>query len=178
MADVHHEEDGLFARLWVKSQPALAAYVRSMVHQRADAEDLIQNIAAEAMVDFKSFDRGASFTAWVMGIARYRILNYYRTARRDRHIFDAPSMERLAEAHERLSSQTELYRDALEHCLNRLPERQRAMVAMRYGDELGREQIAERLKTTASAVAMALTRIRRALATCIETRIASERTRG
>lgn len=176
---IQRREDGQFARLWVQSQPAVAAFVRSMVPGRADADDLIQNIAAEAMVDFESFDSAAgSFTAWAIGIARYRVLNHYRTVRRDRHVFCEKTMDRLVEAHQRLDTQIDAYREALEHCLNRLPARQRKMVDLHYFEELGREQIATRLKTSASAVAMALVRIRRALATCIQTRLASERPRG
>jgi RNA polymerase sigma-70 factor (ECF subfamily) len=173
------QEDGQFARLWVKSQPIVAAFVRSMVPQLADADDLVQTIAADAMVDFQSFDPAAgTFTAWAIGIARFRVLNYYRTVRRDRHVFCDKTIDRLVEAHQRLDPQLDAYREALEHCLDRLPARQRTMIDLHYFDELGREQIAGRLKTTATAVAMALVRIRRALATCIAARVASERSRG
>ncbi|QNN23219.1 sigma-70 family RNA polymerase sigma factor [Planctomycetales bacterium ZRK34] len=179
MAGDQRQQDGQFARLWVKSQPIVTAFVRTLVTNLADADDLVQNIAAEAMVDFDKFDPTVgTFTGWAIGIARYRVLNHYRTTRRDRHVFSEKTIDRLIEAHQRIDTQADAFREALEHCLDRLPARQRAMIDLRYIDELGREQIASQLKTTGAAVAMALVRIRRALASCIQMRVASERSRG
>lgn len=167
-----------FTRLWVGAQPIVSAYVYSSIRNRADAEDVLQTIAGSALEDFASYDDSGSFTAWVMGIARYRILNHYRSRSRDRHVFGEQAIARLAEAHQQLEGLVDPYRDALELCLDQLPQRQRKMLSHRYHDDLSAQQIAEHVGITANAVTVTLHRIRQALARCIQSRMAAERHRG
>ena len=168
------DDRGMFARHWVMAQTIVAAFLHASVHNSADVEDLLQDVAAAAMIDFDKFDPEKSFTGWALGIARFRVLNYYRAQKRDRRIFSDESLIRLAEAHHNLQPKAEPYRDALEVCLAQLPERQRQMIERRYQDELSRSDIAEQFSMTPAALGMALHRIRQALAQCIEDRVSSE----
>ncbi|MBI1373129.1 MAG: sigma-70 family RNA polymerase sigma factor [Phycisphaera sp.] len=166
------DDRGRFARLWVTAQPVVAAFLNASVRRRVEAEDLLQDVAAAAMVDFESYDPQRSFTGWALGIARFRVLNHFRTARRDRHVFGDAALERLAEACAGLESQTGPYREALGQCLDKLPERQRQMIELRYVESVARRDVAERFGVTPAALGMALHRIRGALAECIESSVA------
>lgn len=167
-----------FARLWVVAQPIVGSFVSSAIHDRADAEDVLQNVAAAAIESFHQFDAAGSFTAWVMGIARYRVLNYFRTRRRDRHVFGEAAMERIAQAHTNLEGLVDPYRTALEQCLDAMTQRQRDMLDDRYRDDLKTTEIGQRRRMSANAVTVALHRARQFLAQCIAQRIAREGRHG
>lgn len=167
-----------FTRQWVKAQPVVAAYVFSAVRDRVDAEDVLQTVATAALEDFSRYDPAASFIGWALGIARFRVLNYFRTRRRDRLVFGDHALLLLAEAHEQMLADAEPHRDALKDCLQTLPDRQRDMLMLRYREDLDNDRIASRLDMTANAVAIALHRIRQALARCIRTKLDREASHG
>jgi len=58
--------------------------------------------------------------------------------------------------------------------MEKLPDRSRSLLNMRYHQTLGIEQIAETLRSTPASVRVTLFRIREALAECIQRRLASE----
>ncbi|MEZ6087346.1 MAG: sigma factor-like helix-turn-helix DNA-binding protein [Pirellulaceae bacterium] len=60
---------------------------------------------------------------------------------------------------------------ALQECLQALSPKSREIVRLRYFDDLNISQVAERLGSTAGAMRIALMRIRRQLANCVERRL-------
>ena len=64
--------------------------------------------------------------------------------------------------------------EALEHCVDRLPDRSRRLLAMRYGQDDSPERIAAQTRTTTAAVYQALWRLRTWLRKCVERHVASE----
>jgi len=92
---------------------------------------------------------------------------YVRRTGRDRHVFGERAMIMLAEAHEKASAERTDFKAALAACIERLPDKNRKIVELRYQRELGFEEIAERLRTTVNAATVALHRVRRALMECI-----------
>jgi RNA polymerase sigma-70 factor (ECF subfamily) len=67
-------------------------YLHARVHHAEDAEDLAQEVFITAYRDLKSFRRGESFQAWLLGIARNRLLTHMRSAGRK-----ASALERFRE---------------------------------------------------------------------------------
>ena len=62
---------------------------------------------------------------------------------------------------------------ALEKCLQELPERQRHLILERYAPGSSVQDLAARRKQTPTALSLALMRIRKALETCIERKLAT-----
>ena len=63
-------------------------------------------------------------------------------------------------------------RDALDHCVDLLPERSRRIIELRYKQGRRVDGIAEMLGSTANAVSGVLFRVRQILRDCIEKRVA------
>lgn len=82
------EKTSRFTVLWLKAQPVLSGYVGAMVRDRAAADDIVQSVALTAVQKMDEYDDQRSFEAWVIGIARFKVLQHYRTAGQDRLIFD------------------------------------------------------------------------------------------
>jgi RNA polymerase sigma-70 factor (ECF subfamily) len=162
------------ARLWVRSQPAVSAYITANVVDMHHADDLVQEVAQAVAEKIGSYDRGRSFTAWALGIARNRLLKYYRTRSRDRLVLSEVALERLAVSVERVNQQAEERREALRTCLEEVRGRRRTVLDLRYGEGSKVNDIAEQLGMSASAVSVMLFRVRAALMTCVERQLNNE----
>lgn len=160
-----------FAQLWVSAQTTVAAYVHAAVRDPHEAEDVLGKVAEAAVEAFDQYDATRSFTGWLLGIARHRVLHHLRTRRRDRHVFDDQTLQLLAAAHERLDDQQSDRREALAGCIDNLPPHQKRMIQMRYDEAMNPRTMAQQLKMRPNAVEVALHRIRHALAQCIRQRL-------
>src|SRR5262245_46169128 len=71
----------------------LRSYLAAHVHHLDDIDDLAQDVFLAALEGLRGFRRGEDFWAWLRGIARHKLLNYYRTVSRR-----AQALGRLREA--------------------------------------------------------------------------------
>src|SRR5262252_8243989 len=60
----------------------LRSYLASQVHHLDDVDDLAQEVFLAALGSLSTFRRGDDFGAWLRGIARNKVLVYYRTQSR------------------------------------------------------------------------------------------------
>src|SRR6516162_3958490 len=60
----------------------LRSYLASQVHHLDDVDDLAQEVFLAALQSLPSFRRGDDFGAWLRGIARNKLLVYFRTQSR------------------------------------------------------------------------------------------------
>ena len=67
------------------------------------------------------------------------------------------------------NDEAESWREALQRCLERLPERGQSMLKARFADGLSYQQIGERLGMTIEAVRKTLFRLKKQVRSCVET---------
>jgi RNA polymerase sigma-70 factor (ECF subfamily) len=161
------------ARLWVQSQPAVSAYIAASVYDIHHAEDLVQEVAQVVAEKFGEFDRSLSFTSWALGIARHRLLKYYRSRARDRLVLNEAALSRLSESLERVEYEAEDRRAALRKCLERVTGRRREVLEMRYSANTRVTDIARHFGMSPDGVSVMLHRIRAVLFGCIQQQLAA-----
>jgi RNA polymerase sigma-70 factor (ECF subfamily) len=164
------------AGLWVQSQSVISAYITANVVDAHHVEDLVQEVAQICAERFASFDRQRSFVAWSLGIARHRLMKYYRTRHRDRLVLSEPALVRLEAALERVQPEAEERREALKACLGRIHGRRREVLDMRYGQNAKVGDVADKFGMSASAVSVMLHRVRAALFACVQQTLRSKGT--
>ena len=62
------------AVLWTNAQPAVAAYVSSIVRKFQDADDILQQVAVAIVKNYDKYDKNRSFVALAIGFAKNEIL--------------------------------------------------------------------------------------------------------
>jgi RNA polymerase sigma-70 factor (ECF subfamily) len=156
-----------FVSLLGQHQRRIAMYVMSLVPHETDAEEIIQETNLVLWREFDRFEPGTSFAAWACRIALNRMLALRKRQRRHRLEFGVEFLEALTETAidevERLEERSKL----LGRCLEKLPERQRAMLRLRYLEGHDVPTIARELCRSTDAVYRALSRIRRTLRDCV-----------
>jgi len=135
--------------------------VRSFIHARvrnaADAEDLAQECFIAAFRGLAKFDASQSFEAWLIGIARHRVLGHFRATER-RHnthlMFREECLARISNELHQFDEETG--QDAIKRlmdCVEKLPARVRQVIRARLRGEDG-SQTATLLNTTRGAIYM------------------------
>lgn len=155
-------------RLWTLAQPAVSAFVTSVIRDFRDRDDVLQDIAVAVIESFGSYDPQRSFVAWAIGVARNQVGLYLRRRRRDRLVFDDETVSCLATAIVEVAPDQAHRLDFLRGCLKSLEGRARQLFEFRYQSDLKPAAIAERVGMTANSVAKALQRVREQLKECIE----------
>jgi len=170
----HHEQ---FLRLVVEHEPALGTFVRSLLPSRGDASEVMQEVMVVLWQKFAEFDPMRDFRKWAFGIARYEALAYLRDRARDRHVFDDELVGRLADEAEAAGQRHEAQREALETCLRKLSESQRALVLSAYAKGTRIDELASQRGQTAMSLYKLLHRIRQSLLECVRRTIVREELR-
>lgn len=158
----------LLARNWVKAQPALTAFLMASMPQFSDAEDLLQEVAAEVALRFDDYDPLRPFLPWAIWVAKLKIADFYRARERGKVVLLGESLEALADACIRVQDSLAEERFALERCVAGLTERSRQMLQMRYFEDLKPQEISARLGLGTASVRVTLSRIRSALTECVQ----------
>ena len=155
--------------LWMQAQPIVSAYINSAVRDQQHAEDLLQETALSIAESFEQYDTAKPFLPWAIGVAKNKLLHYYRRHRNDRLVFDDELLGKIGPRYEAESiAAMKEQGAALQLCIDKLAEHARAILEMRYVRDMGYEQIAEAVGRTAAGVANNLYRSRKALATCVK----------
>jgi len=163
-----------FTHRWLEAEPSISAYVFASITGFHDAEDVVQRIAQELARRFDEFDSGQPFVGWALWIAKSRVIDYYRAQGRSRVVFSDELLSQLADTIVSQSDGRSQRREALEACLDELPPRSRRMLDLQYVEERSAAEIAQETGATSGSVRVLLSRVRTALASCIERRLALE----
>ena len=162
-----------FLTLFLENQVGLRAFIGSLVRDRHTRDDLFQEAALTLWHEFPRYDRGRSFAAWARGIAANKVLQRWHKDQRLPVPFPPDAIGALLDAYDRSETTGSLKAEALEECLEQLPEKSRRLLALRYERSLKLGEIAEHLRTTLDAVHKALSRLRERLAECVERRMSA-----
>jgi len=149
-------EDALFARVWARAVPAVEVdwdavyaeqlpgvynFFRYRVGDGAVAEDLTSITFEKAWRARHRYRRDlAGFATWLLAIARNVAVDHYRAARRHAPLEEAEGVAGGATPEDLAERRSDLERLGL--LLEALPDRERELVALKYGAGLTNRAIA------------------------------------
>ncbi len=162
------EEAEELTALWTGAQAVVAAFIRTLVPQLTDSEEILQRTAVTLVRKFDEYDRNRSFSAWAVGVAKFEVLAYWRERSSDRHVFDDALVEQITESYRRVAQDRLPMRELLSRCIEALAGRAREAIRLRYVAQLTTLQLAEALNISHGAARMLLTRTRGVLRQCVE----------
>jgi RNA polymerase sigma factor (sigma-70 family) len=161
---INRQEREEFGRMYDEHVWSVYGFLGYRLNSRADAEDLTQQTFERALRAWPRFDeRKGSAGAWLLSIARNLLIDHYRRDRSGQHdsINDSErglELSRVGEPEPELGISAELA-----SALGLLPERQREVIALRYGGDLTGPEIAELTGLTLANVHQLLSRALRRL---------------
>ena len=163
MLDVKAGDEESFELLLQKYRSPLVNFLGRMVHDRATAEDLAQEVFLRVYRARKQYTPSAKFTTWLFRIATNLALNSLRDTRHQRMevSIDAPASDeedappRELPAREMRIDEQMVQQDRAEfirRAVLTLPEKQRAAVLLHKYEEMDYAEIAKVLECSESAL--------------------------
>src|SRR5437660_993073 len=153
--------------LITRHQRQIFSYIYVLVPNRSDAEDLLQETSLVICEKFHEFREGTDFVAWACQIAYWRIRYSRQKFARSKVVFDQDLLDAVAQTAGTMLPELDDRHEALAHCLQKLPARDRELVLTRYEPGNGVEEAAVRSGRSLEAAYKALTRIRKLLFDCV-----------
>lgn len=134
-------------------QRRLYSYVRRMVTDHDEAQDVLQNAFIKAWNGLDKFREDSKLSSWLYRIAHNECLNHLRSAKRGLFTNDAAVVDKLSttlDSSEHFSG--DLIQKKLQRAVMKLPDKQRAVFNMKYFEELKYEEISAITGTSVGAL--------------------------
>jgi RNA polymerase sigma-70 factor (ECF subfamily) len=125
-------------------------YVRSLLKEYADAEDIVAEVFIKVMEALPRYREKGQFSAWLFRIARNETFNYIKKRKRKREM---PLLENIAikDNVEAEIEERQLVEETFQ-AMNHLTYLQREVLTLRFGADLSLKETAEQMGRSIQAV--------------------------
>lgn len=162
------DNNELFVSLLMSHHSRILGYIRTLVPQRQDAEDVFQKVSMTLWQKFEEFDQGSEFFPWAAKTAFYTVCNYRRQQYRDRLIFSEDLIAIMS--HER-TTHLEHQTERMEHllgCVERLPPMDQRLLMEAYAETSSIKDLASKTGKAVQTLYNRLAALRRDLVNCVQ----------
>lgn len=129
-------------RVYIEFKDKVARYIRGKIPNEHEAEDIVSDVFVKVFNGLAGYDESkSSLSTWIYTITRNTVTDYFRTAKRFCEISDELYSE--DDTEEILLNEETL--EGLADALERLSERERDIIVLRYYGEKTLKNIAETL---------------------------------
>jgi RNA polymerase sigma-70 factor, ECF subfamily len=175
-----NEQDrhNLFSELVSRHQSEIYAYIFSVVRNWADTDDLFQSVCMVLWSKFELFRPDSSFFAWARQTAKITLCNFLRHKQLEAYVSEELLSALTETTIESNGDETEAYLAALRRCKEKLNAVDEELLELRYVEDLGSRQIANRLQRPQRSVSNSLARVQRWLFECIRKEMAQREHSG
>lgn len=179
MSDTDQQSDriseGEFMRLFVKHEPALRAFARSILPTWDAVDDALQEASVVMWEKLDQLRNEDGFLPWAKVILRFKCLSAATASRKNRPLLSHEVLELLAdEAEAAPETQLVAVRRALETCLKQFSEAHQDLLLAPYSGDGQVTQLAEDCGKSVNALYKVLGRLREKLGTCIRRQLQPE----
>ena len=155
-------------------EPYVKAYLSALLQNTELVEELFQEVALVVLAKQKTSPdlQVENFQAWSKEIARRVVLQYFKTQKRNKHVFIGDEIEVIDNAFSRLAESnaeetTKERCSKLLRCVKSLPRHLQDLLFLRFQKNRSLKQIAESQERTEGAIQVALSRVRKTLLDCM-----------
>jgi RNA polymerase sigma-70 factor (ECF subfamily) len=159
-----------FMSLYAANQRRIYGFVRALLHDPLETDDVVQQALGVMWDRFHTFDPNGSpddFGRWAMAVARIEVMRLTRGRRNHLSVFGSELVHQLADVVARQAGEEDRRLDALRACLDKLTSRQRELIHLRYTEDMSVAKVSEKVGRPSPTVYRMLSQVRRMLLGCI-----------
>ncbi len=167
--------EGDFMRLFVKHEPALRAYARSMLPDWNTVDDALQEASVTMWEKLGQLNGEDGFLPWAKVILRFKCLSAIASVRRDRHVLSDEVLKLIADEADAIDNESVVaVRQALNVCLAKFSDHHQQLLLAPYAGDGRVKKIAEDCNKSVNSLYKLLGRLRDKLAVCVQREIGPE----
>lgn len=163
----NEQRDENFLRLLIGNQQNIYSFILAMVHNRNDADDILQETITIMWRVFKEYQPGTSFVAWGISIARNMVLKFFEKNRYSKLKFSADIEKEIGSITIKTLESGEYRIDALRNCLKKLDIQNLGLIRLHYEEGRPLKQIATERGISTHSMYRVMGRIHKLLQQCI-----------
>jgi RNA polymerase sigma-70 factor (ECF subfamily) len=161
--------DAEFLRNLAATYRDLYACAVSIVGDRNDAEDVIQEVCVVLWEKYEEFEPGTNFRKWAMTVTFNCARSFARKRRRQRGTgFGEEAISRIVLMRTAASELLELRRELIRDCIDKMSSSDRHFLSDCYRSSTSLVELAARKGKTVSSVYSKLKRLKRSLVECVQ----------
>jgi RNA polymerase sigma-70 factor (ECF subfamily) len=161
-------------QLMMKYQRRIFAYIHTIVPSRSDAEDILQETSLTICEKFSDFKEGTNFYSWACQIAYWKVRAARKKYATSKVLFNDEVLEVISQTRIEMEEELDHRHGALSKCLQKLNERDRRLVLVRYESGHNVKAAAQASGRTIQGAYKALTRIRKVLFDCVSLELSTQ----
>jgi RNA polymerase sigma-70 factor (ECF subfamily) len=163
-----------FLSLLTSHQSTLYAFLSALLGRAEGVQDVLQETNLALFAKAAEYDVQRPFLPWAMRFARFQAMAWRKRQSRDRLVLDDGLFDVFADRLTQDAVVSNRRLDALEACMEKLPEAARDLVDARYLRSASVQEIARNLGRSVNVVSVCLFRIRKTLFDCVSASLAGE----
>jgi RNA polymerase sigma-70 factor (ECF subfamily) len=169
----HDQRSAEFVREYSAHSRRVYTYLLTLLPNRADAEEVFQEVSMLLWEKFDEFTLGTSFVAWACKVAQFKARKFQERASRRGKLFSDALLESLDAEMQASDESLNAEYGALAECFARLPQADRELIERRYRTGGDPKSLSAQMRWPIKKMYSELRRIRRALLACITRRLAT-----
>ena len=173
-ADIPPDRASQLMRLMTEHQRRIFGYIYTLIPDRHDAQDILQETSVVICQKFDQFRPGTDFAAWACQIAYWEVRRARQKFARSKVVFNQEVVDAIAETAAELLPEMSARHEALAKCLQKLHPRDRELLLTRYEPGSGVEEAAQRSGRSLVAAYKALARLRKLHLDCVTNQLSQE----
>jgi RNA polymerase sigma-70 factor (ECF subfamily) len=138
--------------MMIETKISLSSFIHRMVRQKEITEELFQDTWLKVVQNLDAYDRGKPFKPWLFRIARNLCINHLNQVKRRKkknRLFMTSGREELHHSPQNETAQDE---EKLKICLDRIPQKFREVLHLRFFEEMAFEDISTVLNVAVGTV--------------------------
>ena len=148
LIEAAQNDPGRFAELYERNFHRVYAYIACRIHDRSERQDLTAHVFQQALANIGKFKwRGAPFVTWLYRIASNAIADQTRKKSREVTEVELTTNTSVDSDLEQIERRARLF-----SAVETLPEGQRRVIVLRFGEEKSIREIAGELNRSEGAV--------------------------
>ena len=148
LIEAAQNDPGRFAELYELHFQRVYAYIACRIHDRSERQDLTAHVFQQALANIGKFKwRGAPFVTWLYRIAANAIADHARKTSRELSEIELTTNTSVDSDLEQVERRARLFR-----AVETLPEDQRKVIVLRFGEEKSIREIASELNRSEGAI--------------------------
>ncbi len=132
-----------FIRFFTGVQVKLHAFIMACVHNRNDADDIMQDVSVILWDKFETYEVNRDFGAWAMGITKIKVMEFLRKNRRSKMVFNDSFYQSVSDYTEQANDDINERIEVVKNCMLKLKDNERNLLKLRYHKNLTVKQVSQ-----------------------------------
>jgi RNA polymerase sigma-70 factor, ECF subfamily len=174
--DHSNQQYELFVRLLVEHERDIKVFLRTLLADWSDVDEVLQDTSLVAWRKFSQFEAGTNFRGWILTIARYEAFRYRKKVGRKPLCFSDSLCQILIDESDRPTESQTQKMNALEQCLMKLSKDKCELLLSAHTRGVFTKDIAAMIGKSEQSLYKMIQRLRATVVECVRRTMRIEET--